>query len=516
MNSSVLSWLTFLPLIGGIAILFTKKEDARTHRIIATLFGAITLAVSLWIWPQFNSQTADMQFVQKASWIAAFNIEYHMGIDGISFPLLLLTTFLSLISLIASYGIDKRTKEYFFWFLMLETGMLGLFCALDFFLFYVFWEITLVPMYFLIGIWGGPKREYAAIKFFLFTLFGSVFMLLSMLAIYFASGTGLPGSERTFDLVQLAQYAKDGRLQLAGGAAMLVFLGLYLAFAIKVPAFPFHTWLPLAHVEAPTAVSVILAGVLLKMGTYGILRVNYSILPHQTQLFLPYLVIIAAIGVVYGAFCAMAQKDMKRMVAYSSVNHMGYCLLGMAAAMGNANAAHAGISGAVFQMIGHGIITGSLFLLVGVIYDRAHTRDIDAFGGLASKTPIFAGFLIIQAMASLGLPGLAGFVGEFLCFLGAFGGGFAGHNFKIWTAVSVIGIVVTAAFFLKMIKLVLMGEFNKQWEGKMPDMTTRELVTVVPLVVLTIVLGIYPALFLDLMNVSIGHLLGLVTGTFQG
>jgi NADH-quinone oxidoreductase subunit M len=513
-NSSVLSWLTFLPALGGVAILFTSKDDSRTHRIIATVFGAITFILSLWMLPQFNSQTADIQFVQKLPWISTFNINYFMGVDGLSFPLILLTTFLSLISIVASYGIEKRSKEYFFWFLLLETGMLGLFASLDFFLFYVFWEITLVPMYFLIGVWGGPKREYAAIKFFLFTLFGSVFMLLSMLAIYFASGTGAPGSERTLDLIQLAQFAKDGRLQLAGGAAMLVFLGLYLAFAIKVPAFPFHTWLPLAHVEAPTAVSVILAGVLLKMGTYGLLRVSYSILPLQTQQFLPYLIIIAAINVVYGAFCAMAQKDMKRMVAYSSVNHMGYCLLGMASVMGNPNAAHAGLSGAVLQMVNHGIITGSLFLLVGVIYDRAHTRDIDAFGGLATRIPVFAGLMIIQAMASLGLPGLAGFISEFLCFLGAFGGGFGGHNFKIWAAVSVVGIVVTAAFFLKMIKLVLMGEFNKQWEGKMPDMTTRELVTVVPLVILTILIGVYPSLLLNLMNTSISHLIGLVTGSF--
>jgi NADH-quinone oxidoreductase subunit M len=392
--------------------------------------------------------------------------------------------------------------------------MNGIFTSLDGVLFYVYFEASLIPLYLIIGVWGGPKREYAAIKFFLFTLFGSVFMLLSMLAIYFASGTGAPGSERTLDLVQLAQFAKDGRLQLVGPAAMAVFLGLYLAFAIKVPAFPFHTWLPLAHVEAPTAVSVILAGVLLKMGVYGLLRISYAILPLQTQQFLPYLIIIAAINVVYGAFCAMAQKDMKRMVAYSSVNHMGYCLLGMAAVMGNPNAAHAGLSGAVLQMVNHGIITGSLFLLVGVIYDRAHTRDIDAFGGLATRIPIFAGLMIIQAMASLGLPGLAGFISEFLSFLGAFGGSFGGHNFKIWTGLSVIGIVVTAAFFLKMIKLVLMGEFNKQWEGKMPEMTTRELVTVVPLVVLTVVLGVYPSLLLDLMNTSINHLIGLVTGSF--
>ncbi len=512
MNLPALSLLTFLPLIGGIIILFTKKENSQLHRTVSTVFAGVTFLLSLGLLTKFDSSLATMQFIEKIPWIATFNIEYHLGVDGLSFPLVLLTTFLSLISIIASYGIDKRTKEYFFWFMMLETGMLGLFVALDFFLFYVFWEITLVPMYFLIGVWGGPKREYAAIKFFLFTLFGSVFMLLSMIALYFASGTGLPGSERTLDLVRLAELGHSGQLQLAGTAAMLVFLGLYLAFAIKVPAFPFHTWLPLAHVEAPTAVSVILAGVLLKMGTYGILRVCYPILPEQTKLFLPYLIVIAAINIIYGAFCAMAQKDMKRMVAYSSVNHMGYCLLGMAAIMGNPNAAHAGISGAVMQMITHGIITGSLFLLVGVIYDRAHTRDIDAFGGLAGRIPIFSGLMIVSAMASLGLPGLAGFIGEFLCFLGGFGGSFDGHNFKIWTAVSVIGIVVTAAFFLRMLKQVLMGEFNPKWEGHMPEVTTRELVTLVPLVVLTVVLGVYPSLALRLMDATVTNLIKMVAG----
>lgn len=514
MNSTILTWLTFLPLLGGIIILFTKKEDVRLHRLISVVFSALAFVLSLWMIPKFDASLSGMQFVQKIPWIMTFNVHFHLGVDGLSFPLILLTTFLSLISIVASFGIGNRTKEYFFWFLLLETGMLGVFVALDFFLFYVFWEITLVPMYFLIGIWGGPKREYAAIKFFLFTLFGSLFMLLAMLALYFASGTGAPGSERTLDLVLLAQLAADGKLQLAGGAAMLTFLGLYVAFAIKIPAFPFHTWLPLAHVEAPTAVSVILAGVLLKMGIYGLLRISYSILPQATQAFLPYFIILATINIIYGAFCAMAQKDMKRMVAYSSINHMGYCMLGMAAVMGNANAAQAGLSGAMLQLINHGIITGSLFLLVGVIYDRSHTRDIEAFGGLAVRIPIFAGLLTMQAMASLGLPGLSGFVSEFLCFLGAFGGSFAGTNFKIWTGVSVIGILVTAAFFLKLIKLVLMGEFNPKWEGKMPEMTTRELITVVPLAVMTLVLGIYPALALNLMDSTVGHLIRLVTKTF--
>lgn len=508
-----LSSMTFLPLIGAVILLFLKKEDARLHRIVATVFAALTFVLSVALFPQFNAGTADMQFVEQANWIPAFNIHYHLGVDGLSFPLVLLTTFLTLISIIASYGIDKRTREYFFWFLMLETGMLGLFVSLDFFLFYVFWEVTLIPMYFLIGVWGGPKREYAAVKFFLFTLFGSVFMLLSLLAIYFASGS-VPGSERTFDLVKLTQLASTGQLQLVGTTGMIIFLGLYVAFAIKIPAFPFHTWLPLAHVEAPTGVSVILAGVMLKMGVYGILRVCYPILPEPTRQFLPWLIGIASINVVYGAFCALAQKDMKRMVAYSSVNHMGYCLLGMAAVMGNPNAAHAGLSGAVLQMVNHGIITASLFLLVGVIYDRAHTRDIDAFGGLAGKIPIFAGIMIVQAMASLGLPGLAGFVSEFLSFLGAFGGSFAGHDYKPWVAFSVLGILITAAFLLKLIRLVLMGEANPKWEGKMPDMTPRELVTVLPLLGLTIFLGLDPGFALRLMDTTLAQLIRIVSGQF--
>jgi NADH-quinone oxidoreductase subunit M len=365
-------------------------------------------------------------------------------------------------------------------------------------------------MYFLIGIWGGPSKEYAAIKFFLFTLFGSVFILLSMLALYFASGTGLPGAERTFDFVRLAELGSAGKLQLSVGGAMLVFLGLYIGFAIKIPAFPFHTWLPLAHVEAPTAVSVILAGVLLKMGIYGLLRVCYPILPEATKTFLPIFIVIAAVNIVYGAFCAMAQKDMKRMVAYSSINHMGYCMLGMAAVFGNPNAASAGLNGAVLQMVNHGLITGSLFLLVGVLYDRTHTRDISGFGGLASRVPIFAGLLTVQALASLGLPGLAGFVSEFLCFLGGFGGSFGGNDFRLWAGVSVLGIIITAAFFLKMIKDVLLGEFNPRWEGKIPEISARELISVSPLVAMTVLLGLYPALVLRLMNTTLGQLIRMM------
>ena len=494
-------------------ILFSNKENIRFHRTAATVFSSLTLAgvVAADVGSVRFPTAPHLSLSRTFPGSRRLELIITWASTACRLPLILLTTLLSLVSIIASFNIDKRTREYFFWFRLLETAMLGLFASLDFFLFYIFWEWMLVPMYFLIGIWGGPKREYAAIKFFLFTLVGSVLMLLSIIALYFASGN-IAGAERTLDIVKLTALAQGGQLQLVGTAAILAFLGFYVAFAIKVPAFPFHTWLPLAHVEAPTGVSVILAGVLLKMGVYGILRVLYPIFPEQTKMFLPVLVVIAAINIVYGALCAMSQKDMKRMVAYSSVNHMGYCLLGMAAIMGNPSSAHAGLSGAVLQMITHGLITASLFLLVGVIYDRAHTRDIDAFGGLAGRIPIFAGLLMVQAMASLGLPGLAGFVSEFLCFLGGFGGSFGGFNFKIAATISVLGIVITAAFFLRMIKLVLMGDFNPKWEGHMPEITFRELVTIVPLAVLTLVLGIYPAMALNLMDTTITHLIKMVAG----
>ncbi len=492
----ILSWITFIPLFASAVILALPKDNKTAIRWFATAAAAIPLVLSTWLYFNFDTANAGIQYLEKAAWIPVFNIHYTVGVDGLSLPMVILTALLSLISIIASFNIEIRVKEYFFWFLVLETGMMGVFVALDFFLFYVFWEITLVPMYFLIGIWGGPKKEYAAVKFFLYTLAGSVFMLLGMLALYFNS------TPHTFDMMELSAQSS----QFARGLQIIIFLALYVGFAVKIPAFPFHTWLPLAHVEAPTAISVILAGVLLKMGTYGILRVSYPILPQATQWFMLPLVIIAFINIVYGAFCAMSQRDMKRMVAYSSVNHMGYCLLGMAAVTGQN--ASAGMSGAVLQMVTHGVVTGSLFLLVGVIYDQAHTRNIDDFGGLGAKLPIFTGIMIVQAMASLGLPGLAGFISEFLCFLGAFGQ----PEFRWWVILSVLGIVITAAFFLKLIKDVFLGEFNPKWEGHLKDMSPRELVTVVPLLVLTILLGVQPHLALNLMNSTLTALIQKVVG----
>src|SRR5438034_4192567 len=357
------------------------------------------------------------QFLELGNWIPSLGIHYHLGVDGLSLPLIVLTALLSLLSVAYSWRIELRLKEYLFLFLLLETGMLGVFAALDFFLFYIFWEITLVPMSFLIGIWGGPRREYAAIKFFLYTLFGSVLMLLALLALYFTS------EPHTFDMtVMIAQANKYGTQplpfwpvdQLGWGFQHLVWMALFIGFAIKIPAFPFHTWLPDAHVEAPTAISVILAGVLLKMGTYGILRINYPMLPVATaDLAYWFLGALGAWNIIYGALCAMAQTDLKKLVAYSSVSHMGYVMLGMASFTTQ------GINGAVLQMFNHGTITGMLFLLVGVVYDRAHHRDIEGFGGLAAIMPVYTGVTALAFFASMGLPGLSGFISEVLVLLGS-------------------------------------------------------------------------------------------------
>jgi NADH-quinone oxidoreductase subunit M len=483
----VLSLLTWLPLAGGVLILLLPKDQKGAVRALAALTSGAAFVVSVWAWLHFNGSQSEFQMVEKFDWIPAFHVRYFLGVDGLSLPLLVLTTLLSLLAIIASFHISERVKEYFFFFLMLETAMLGVFIALDFFLFYVFWELTLVPMYFLIGIWGGPKKEYAAIKFFLFTLAGSVFMLVGILALYFAS------NPHTFDFTELlAQNASYAR-----GFQVLVFIGLYIGFSVKIPAFPLHTWLPLAHVEAPTAISVILAGVLLKMGLYGIMRFSFALLPVATHELIYWVAIVAVINVVYGAMCAMAQTDIKRMIAYSSINHMGYAMLGMVAL------SPSGFNGAVMQMVNHGIITGALFLLVGVLYDRAHTRDINAFGGLGAKLPVYTGFVMVACFASLGLPLLAGFVSEFLCFLSSY------QVYPILTGISLIGVLITAAFFLILIRKVFLGPFNTQWEG-LKDMDIRELVACTPLVVLMFVLGVFPSIVFEPISATLTHLSDLL------
>lgn len=487
MSIPILSWLIFLPIVGMILTLFLPRENHRLIRAVAVLITGLELLLTLVAVSRFQVQTTGMQFVEKINWIPQLNIFYHIGVDGISLTMLFTTGLLSFLACLASFGIKDRVKEYFALYLLLVTGMMGTFLALDLFLFYIFWEIVLVPMYFLIGIWGGPRKEYAAIKFFLYTLAGSVLMLLGILALYFKS------TPHTFNMLELTNNSFALHFQ------QLVFLALFFGFAIKVPIFPFHTWLPDAHVEAPTPISVLLAGVLLKMGTYGFFRISYPILPQAAKWFAPYMGILAVIGIIYGGFVAFAQKDFKKMVAYSSVSHMGFVLLGLAVFT------PAGFIGALLQMLTHGLITGGLFLLVGVLYDRAHTRDLDAFGGLFAKMPTYGGILIFTALASLGLPGLAGFVSEFLVLMGSF------MVYRWMAAAACIGILLAAAYLLYMIQRVLLGPLNPKW-SELKDINRLEIFTMVPLMALILLIGIYPNAAIQYMTNTILELVRVTGG----
>ncbi len=497
----ILSIMMFLPAAGIIVILFMNRErQVNLIRATATLFAILAFAASILVLLQFNWHLPGMQLQEKTPWIDSLNINYHVAVDGLSMPMILLTTLLSLLCFIYSWRIEERVKEYMIFFLLLEVGMLGVFCSLDFFLFYIFWEISLVPMYFIIGIWGGARRQYAAIKFFIYTLIGSLAMLLAILGLYFAS------SPHTFDMIALAQ---QNPVAGAGLRAALIFWGLFLGFAIKVPMFPFHTWLPDAHVEAPTAGSVILAGVLLKMGAYGFLRISLPILPDTCRQFAMWIAILALISIIYGALVAMAQSDLKKMIAYSSVNHMGYVMLGIAAAVvfvkpdaGTASLLDSratALNGAVLQMVAHGIITGALFFLVGMLYDRTHIREIDGFGGLAKQMPVFAGIMMLACFASLGLPGMVGFVAEFMVFLGAFG------SFKLITGLALLGVVITAAYFLWTIQRIFLGELNPQWAA-LSDMDSGELIATVPLVAIMLIFGLYPDPIIRIINTAMSAL----------
>ena len=502
MNFPILTLITFIPLLGAILLMFIPKENEKAIRWTSVVVSLIPLALSIILWAGYNPKVAGgMAWEELYEWIPAIGVRYHMGVDGISIPMVFLTALLTPLSLIYSFIIKDRVKEYFIFFLMLEVGMMGVFVALDFFLFYVFWEVSLVPMYFLIGIWGGPRREYAAIKFFLYTLVGSVAMLLAILAIYFNTGA------KTFDIIQLAQlrpFSGDWLMQ------SIAFWAFFVSFAIKVPVWPFHTWLPDAHVEAPTAGSVILAGVLLKLGCYGMFRVLLPIFPAAAQGYALVIAVLAVISIVYGALVAMAQQDFKKLSAYSSVNHMGYVMLGFAAGAGltGANAVDKAIAvnGAILQMFNHGIITGALFLLVGVVYERSHNRDLSKFGGLWPKMPAYGAILTFSMLASLGLPGLAGFVSEFMVFRGSF------PAYTWLTVISGLGIIVSAAFLLWTIQRILLGaptEYAKEhYLGHLQDIDLREVVSLVPLMVFMVIIGVYPSFILNLINSTVTLLLG--------
>jgi len=505
----LLSWIIWLPIIGIVAVIIIPRDKGTLIKQVSAVVTGVQLVLTIYLWRIFDASNGTFQFMESAEWIPSFNISYMLGVDGLSLPMVFLMALLGFLGVFVSWNINKAVKGYFALFLLLNTGIMGVFLSLDFFLFYVFWEVMLLPMYFLIGMWGGPQREYAAIKFFLYTLFGSVLMLIAILALYFTCG-------KTFDmlvLMETAPIALNGVLWWGMSAIKVIWVLLFIGFAIKVPVFPFHTWLPLAHVEAPTAISVILAGVLLKLGLYGILRINYTMLPDGVFWFAGALAVLGLINVIWGAMCALAQTDLKKLVAYSSINHMGYALLGMAAviagsAMGGDNllAAQAGINGAVFQMFNHGTISAMLFILVGVIYDRAHHRDIDGFGGLAGKMPIYSGIVALAFFAGLGLPGFSGFISEAMCFIGAF------PVFRTIVIISTIGILLNAAYFLWAFQRIFFGELNEKYKD-LPEINRMELFTVIPLAVITLILGIYPRPFLDVisatMNVLIDHVVSL-------
>ena len=506
----ILNIVTYIPLIGAIVILFfVRKENGRAIRYAATFFAVVDFIASLYLWFNFDPKAtgnAMWQFRYVREWIPSLHVQYDFGIDGISLLLILMTTFMGIIAVVSSYqAIDHRQKEYYILLLLLQTGMIGTFCALDFFLFYVFWEIMLVPMYFIIGIWGGPRKLYAAIKFFIYTLSGSVVMLLSILALYFFNDGGIPflniqglGNAPTFSVLQ---YHNIGHL-IPPTLQFWIFLGFFLGFAIKVPMFPFHTWLPDAHVEAPTAGSIILAAVLLKMGTYGFVRFALPILPDGTRQWLPWIVALSIIGIIYGALVSLVQKDMKKLVAYSSVSHLGFVMLGMFALN------PMGLKGSVLQMINHGISTGALFLLVGIIYERRHTRMIADYGGLARQMPVYATLFLIAALSSMGLPALNGFVGEFTILLGV------ANRSIVWAAFAAIGIVLGAAYLLWLYQRVFWGPLDNPANKNIPDVTRRELGMLLALVVLMVWIGIKPAVFFDIIEEPVNYVVRKVDPTY--
>lgn len=481
----LLSIVTFLPLVGAAFIFLARGPEeivARNARSVALWTTTITFLVSLLIWLNFDNSTATFQFVEKGEWIGA-GINYHMGVDGISMLFVILTTFLMPFCILASWeAIEHRVKEYMIAFLVMETLMVGVFCALDLVLFYLLFEAGLIPMFLIIGIWGGKRRIYASFKFFLYTLLGSVLLLLALLYMYFTAGT-----------TDIPSLMKTGLF--SAQAQTWLWLAFFASFAVKMPMWPVHTWLPDAHVEAPTAGSVILAAVLLKMGGYGFLRFSLPMFPIASEYFAPFVFALSVIAIVYASIVALVQEDMKKLIAYSSVAHMGFVTMGIFALNTQ------GIEGAIFQMLSHGIISGALFLCVGVVYDRLHTREIARYGGLANNMPKYAVIFMLFTMANVGLPGTGGFVGELLTLVGAF-------QANTWVAlIATSGVIFAAAYALYLYRRVVFGELTKADLKAMTDLSPREIAIFAPLVIMTLWMGIYPAPFFDVMAASVKHLL---------
>ena len=502
-HSILLNLVVYLPLVGALAIIFLfRQQHTKAIKYFATAVAGLDFLLSLPLWFLYRPDGPEFQFATRADWIPSVGVQYIFGVDGFSILLILLTTLLGFISVYSSFtAITEREKEYYVFLLLLQVGMLGVFCSLDFILFYVFWEVMLVPMYFLIGVWGGPRKLYAAIKFFLYTLVGSVLMLVGILALYFYNSGGLAaigleglGNVATFEVPVLYGIAS----QIPGGLQFWVFLAFFVGFAIKVPMFPFHTWLPDAHVEAPTAGSVILAGVLLKMGTYGFVRFSLPLLPDATVKAVGWVGWLAIVAIIYGALVAMAQKDMKKLVAYSSVSHMGFVMLGMFALN------HTGLRGSILQMLNHGVSTGALFLLVGIVYERRHNRLIAEYGGIAKVMPLYAMFFMIITMSSIGLPTLNGFIGEFTILIGAF------HHEWWWALFAATGIVLGAGYMLWMYQRVFFGELSNEKNKNLKDLNLREQWTLIPLIVLAFWIGLYPKPFFDMMAPTVDRVMARV------
>ncbi|HEX2892216.1 NADH-quinone oxidoreductase subunit M [Vineibacter terrae] len=482
----ILSLVTFLPLVGAVWILVVCRDDetgANNARHAALWTSLITFIVSLALWTKFDPRAAGFQFEERLEWVPAYGISYHMGIDGISMFFVLLSTFLTPICVLASWtAIEKRVREYMVAFLVLETLMVGMFCALDFVVFYLFFEGVLIPMFLIIGVWGGKDRVYAAFKFFLYTLAGSVLMLLAIIAIYYQVGNT--------DIVEAMNFKK-----LTFEWQFWLWLAFFASFAVKVPMWPVHTWLPDAHVQAPTAGSVILAGVLLKMGAYGFLRFSLPIMPLASEYFAPLVFGLSCIAVIYTSLVALVQQDMKKLIAYSSVAHMGFVTIGIFVVNMQ------GVQGAIFQMLSHGVVSAALFLCVGVVYDRLHTREIADYGGLADNMPRYALVFMVFTMASVGLPGLSGFVGEFLVLTGAF-------KANTWVGVlAATGLILGATYALWLYRKVVFGTITRDAVRAMSDMNMREVAVFAPLVLVTLWMGIYPSSFLDMMDASVGKLI---------
>jgi NADH-quinone oxidoreductase subunit M len=491
-------------MVGAGVIAMLPRGAERTAKLAGLCCSLLTFAASVVLFLRFDQANEGMQFIEKTLWISSLNVSYHIGIDGISLLLVVLTTFLTPIALLASWdSVRDRVKGFVALMLLLETGTLGVFISLDLLLFYVFWEFTLIPMYFIIGIWGGQDRVYAAVKFFLYTMAGSLLMLVAIIWLGYYAST-LPGGHFTTNLLELYAIAPGTPF----GIQSWMFLAFALSFAIKVPLFPLHTWLPDAHVQAPTAGSVILAGVLLKMGTYGILRFCLPLFPAATFTFLPYLAALAVIGIIYGALVSMVQPDLKKLVAYSSVSHLGFVVLGLLALN------EEGIQGGVVQMINHGLSTGALFLLVGMIYERRHTRMIKDYGGIAAVMPVFATFFMIVMLSSVGLPGLNGFVGEFLILLGAFKSSFLGTRW--YAIVAAGGVILAAVYLLWSYQRVFFGRLDNPENNALKDLNLREWAVLVPVIIFIVWLGVYPKTFLDKSAAATRHVVQQIEDARKG